>query len=101
MGWKQTVIEQRSQIRRLLKDSPSLRRQVPGAIAEELVEARTLASLDLVQFGEQPLTDPGTLAFTEDQVLVPGCRIDGYPESEPISTRTPGPIVELSDTFCT
>jgi hypothetical protein len=27
--------------------------------------------------------------------------IDRYPVSEPISTRTPGPIVELIDTFCT
>src|SRR6185437_10117634 len=41
-SWKRTVVEQRSQIARLLKDSPSLRQLVPAAIAEEMADARAL-----------------------------------------------------------
>jgi 1,6-anhydro-N-acetylmuramate kinase len=70
-GWKRTVVEQRSQIARLLKDSPSLRQLVPAAIAEEMADARALALLDLAEFGEQPSADPGSLMFSEEQVLGP------------------------------
>ena len=70
-GWKRTVIEQRSQIGRLLSDSPSLRAQVPDAIAEELSDARKLALLDLAEFAEQPADDPDNLIFSKDQVLGP------------------------------
>ncbi len=70
-GWKRTIVEQRTQIARLLKDSPGLRRAAPAVIAEELPDARTLALLDLAEFGEQPLGTPETLAFNEEQVFGP------------------------------
>jgi hypothetical protein len=68
-GWRRIVIEQRSQVARLLKDSPSLRQVVPIAIDEELADARLLALLDLAEFGEQPATSSETLTFSADQVL--------------------------------
>jgi hypothetical protein len=71
-GWQRTVVEQRLQIGRLLKDSPSLRQLVPEAINDEMAGACTLALLDLAEFGERPLADPGQLTFSEDQVLGPG-----------------------------
>jgi Domain of unknown function DUF29 len=71
-GWQRTVVEQRLQIGRLLKDSPSLRQLVPAAIDDEMAGARTLALLDLAEFGEQPLADPDDLTFSEDHVLGPG-----------------------------
>jgi hypothetical protein len=71
-GWQRTVVEQRLQIGRLLKDSPSLRQLVPDAINDEMAGAGTLALLDLAEFGEQPLADSGHLTFSEDQVLGTG-----------------------------
>ena len=74
-GWQRTVVEQRLQIGRLLKDSPSLRQLVPEAINDEMAGARMLALLDLAEFGEfgeQPLADPGQLTFSEKHVLGPG-----------------------------
>jgi hypothetical protein len=70
-GWKRTIVEQRIQIGRLLKDSPSLRPIVPGAIGEELADARKLALLDLAEFAEQPIAGPEALAFGEAEVLGP------------------------------
>ena len=70
-GWQRMVVEQRLQIARLLKDSPSLRRLVPAAIREELDGARALALLDLAQFEEPLLADAAALRFSEDQVLGP------------------------------
>ena len=70
-GWKRTIAEQRVQIGRLLKDSPSLRPLVPNAIRDELQDARMLAVLDLAEFGERPMADPQTLVFSETQVLGP------------------------------
>jgi hypothetical protein len=71
-GWQRTVIEQRLQIGRLLKDSPSLRQLVPEAIHDEIAGARMLALLDLAEFDEQPLADPDHLTFSEEEVLGPG-----------------------------
>jgi Domain of unknown function DUF29 len=70
-GWKRTVVEQRSQIARRLKDSPSLRQLVPAAIAEEMADARALALLDLAECGAQSSADTGSLMFSEEQVLGP------------------------------
>src|SRR3954468_5676892 len=38
-GWRETVIEQRNEIRRLMEDSPSLRRSVESAIVREVSSA--------------------------------------------------------------
>jgi hypothetical protein len=70
-GWKRTIAEQRVQIARLLKDSPSLRQAVPDAIRDELADARMLALLDLAEFDERPTADPQSLVFTDAQVLGP------------------------------
>ena len=71
-GWKRTIVEQRSQIRILLDDSPSLVQRVPEAISRELPSALALALSDLAEFDEQPAMDSDDLAFTPDQVLGPG-----------------------------
>jgi hypothetical protein len=70
-GWKRTIVEQRTQIGRLLRNSPSLRQLVPDAIANEMADAGTLALLDLAEFGEQPTKTLTDLTFTPDQVLGP------------------------------
>ena len=70
-GWRRTVVEQRLQLSRLLKDSPSLRPFVSEAIAEELPGARTLATLDLAEVDEPPKADPEGISPSEDQMLGP------------------------------
>jgi len=70
-GWLQTVRRERTGVRVLIKDSPSLKPIIPALIDEELPEARTNVSADLADCGEQPATDPATLTFTTDQVLGP------------------------------
>ena len=70
-GWKRTIAEERVQIGRLLKDSPSLRQAVPDLIRDELADARMLALLDLAEFDEHPTADPQGLVFTDTQVLGP------------------------------
>jgi hypothetical protein len=69
VGSRRTVVEQRIQIERLLKDSPSLRPLVPAAIQEEMADARTLALLDLAEFGEQSSANSAALTFDEAQVI--------------------------------
>jgi Domain of unknown function DUF29 len=68
-GWERTVITQRDAIAKLLRDSPSLRREVPAIIAAELPTARRLALLSLAEHGETPGVDVATLQFREDEVL--------------------------------
>ena len=68
-GWKRTIVGQRAQVERLLKDSPSLRPMVPTAISDAMRSAQELAGLELEEFDEQRLADPAHLTFGEDQVL--------------------------------
>jgi len=68
-GWERTLIVQREGIRRLLKDSPSLRHEVAGIIAEELPTVRRLALLALEEHSEVPTIDVERLSFTEVDVL--------------------------------
>jgi hypothetical protein len=70
-GWRETIIEQRAEIRTLLEDSPSLRSTVPAIIGKELPAARAAALASLAGYNEPPLVDPGDLDFTADQVLGP------------------------------
>ena len=44
--WRRTIVEQRFRLRRLLDESPSLRREIPGILAEIHDHAVNLASLD-------------------------------------------------------
>jgi hypothetical protein len=68
-GWQDSVIEARSAIRRLLRDSPSLRGDLPEIVQAETAEARELASRSLSLFGETPRVALDTLRYDEAQVL--------------------------------
>jgi hypothetical protein len=70
-GWRRTIVEQRSQLERVLQDSPSLRAQLPDLIRAEFAGAKRLALMDLAEHAEQPALDPDSLEFTPDQVLGP------------------------------
>jgi hypothetical protein len=67
--WRDTVRRARREIERLLKDSPSLRREVAGIVADETGPARALVLDNLRDYGEQPLEDVAAVAYTEAQVL--------------------------------
>ncbi len=67
--WRDTVRRARREIERLLKDSPSLRREVAGIVADETGPARALVLNNLQDFGEQPLMDIESVTYTEAQVL--------------------------------
>jgi len=71
-GWRATIINARREIAGILRDSPSLRREVEGLIAEEARAAAELASADLRPHGEladliRARFDQG--GFTSEQVL--------------------------------
>lgn len=51
-GWKLTIHEARNDIAALLQDSPSLRREIDGIIAEEVGLAAEFAAADLEEHGE-------------------------------------------------
>lgn len=70
-GWRRAILEQRSQIRVLLEDSPSLAQRVAEAISSELPTARELALADLDEFDEPTQARIADLTFTGDQVLGP------------------------------
>jgi hypothetical protein len=70
-GWRETILEQRRRVARLLKESPSLRPEVPQAIAEELDDAKAQAAIALQGYNERPRVDPSGLEFTAEQVLGP------------------------------
>ncbi len=68
-GWRETIIEQRNEIIRLLEDSPSLRQTVDRTIAGEMDRARYQASAALNDNREAPLLELRTLSYTAKQVL--------------------------------
>jgi hypothetical protein len=68
-GWKDSIVRARREIERLLADSPSLRREIAGIIAQELPGTSTLVRIGLKDYGEQPLIDIDQVTYTEDQVL--------------------------------
>ena len=68
-GWAETIRAQRDEIERVLKEAPSLRRTVPGVIAEELRGAGRRVHAALADYGEQSRVDIGALSFSEEQVL--------------------------------
>jgi hypothetical protein len=47
LGWRDTILEQRDEIDRLLADAPSLRARVPSIIAAEMDRARRRAEAAL------------------------------------------------------
>ena len=68
-GWRDTVRRGRRDLEPRLKDSPSLRRDVPDMIVDEMTEARVLVRDKLKDHGEQPLIDLDQVSYTADQVL--------------------------------
>jgi hypothetical protein len=72
VGWRATIIDARREIAGILRDSPSLRREVEYLISEEARAAAELASADLRQHGElaeviRARSEQG--GFTSEQVL--------------------------------
>jgi hypothetical protein len=68
-GWRETIIEQRSEIERVIEDSPSLRQTIGRVIAREIVPARRQASVALTGHGETPHVDANQLSYSEPEVL--------------------------------
>lgn len=71
-GWRVTILEARSEVADILRDSPSLRREVDALIDEEASSAAGLACGDLAQYGESPATIEARVeqgGFTAEQVL--------------------------------
>lgn len=71
-GWAGTVLRERDEISRLLKDAPSLRREVARMIADEAPRAAKRVAFDLCAYGETDTALSARLAatsHTEDQVL--------------------------------
>jgi hypothetical protein len=68
-GRRDTIRRARGEIERRLEDSPSLRRETAGIVAQEANRVRGLVRSNLQDYGEQPLIDLDTISYTEGQVL--------------------------------
>jgi hypothetical protein len=68
-GWRETIAAQRSEIERVVEDSPSLRQIVARTIAKEIGAARHQASVALADHAERPQIDIDLLSYTEAEVL--------------------------------
>ncbi|MGH7040341.1 MAG: DUF29 domain-containing protein [Stellaceae bacterium] len=71
-GWRLTIGEARGEIADVLRDSPSLRREVDQMIAEEMSRAAELAAADFDEHGElaEKIRDQiERIGFTADEVI--------------------------------
>lgn len=71
-GWRSTILEARSEIDAVLRDSPSLRRDVDRLITEQLATAAELAAADLGRHREPAAAVRARIQrsrFTAEQVL--------------------------------
>ena len=68
-GWKLTIINAQAEMRKLLRDNPSLRRELPNLIADELSSTRKLVRQKMALYDETPTVDLEALSFSEAQVL--------------------------------
>jgi hypothetical protein len=71
-GWRETIIDARTEIDFLLEDSPSLRREADAMIAKQSEVAAKLATRDLDEHGEPTEAVRARLAqggFSAEQVL--------------------------------
>lgn len=73
-SWQSTLRDQRRQTDKLLKESPSLRPQVPVLIGEAYPDALADA---LDETGLRPQAFPADCPFTADQILDPSYVPDG------------------------
>lgn len=71
-GWIETVLRERTRVERVVEDSPSLRRELPGMVRDEMRRTGKLTTALLAQYEE---ADPAIQAaisaadYTTDQVL--------------------------------
>ena len=80
-GWRRTIRQARDEIRQILTDSPSLRREVLRVIKEETRHAVELAARDMEEHDELSALQLPSLrkaSYTEEQVLG-----DWFPEEPP------------------
>jgi hypothetical protein len=71
-GWRSTILDARAEIEDILRDSPSLRRQIDAAIVEQVGSAAKRAGNDLSRHGEAIEKIRARLergGFTADEVL--------------------------------
>jgi hypothetical protein len=68
-GWRDTVLEQRDELTRLLLAAPSLRGQVSAVIAAELPAARRRVRVALTAYNETPGIDLDAVSYSTDDVL--------------------------------
>ena len=68
-GWQETIDRSRLDIELLLRDSPSLRREVPGVVADQARDARRLVRLSMERYGQQPTADLEAMTFGVGDVL--------------------------------
>jgi hypothetical protein len=80
-GWRRSIRLARLQIERLLRDNPSLRREVRRLVNEAIKDGIELAIIDLEEQAEIDTTDYARLrrgSYTREQVLG-----DFFPEAPP------------------
>lgn len=65
-SWQSTIVEQRSRIRRLLRDSPSLRRHVAQVLEEDYPTIRLRTQIET---GLPPEALPAACPWMEEQIL--------------------------------
>lgn len=68
-GWRETIAEQRSEIERVIEDSPSLRQAVDRLITREIGPARRQVAAALTDHGETPQIDLDHFGYSEAEVL--------------------------------
>jgi hypothetical protein len=68
-GWQATIVRARSDVERLLRDSPSIRPLVGEMIRQELPTARRVAAVELSRHGEEPRISPDALTYAEKHVV--------------------------------
>jgi hypothetical protein len=68
-GWRDTILEQRDELTRLLLAAPSLRGRISAVIATELPAARRRARVALAAYNETPGIDLDTVSYSTDDVL--------------------------------
>lgn len=80
-GWRHTIRQARGEIDQILRDSPSLKREVPRLISEETRPAIELAIRDMEEYDELHSLQLPSLrraSYSEEQVLG-----DWFPEEPP------------------
>ena len=70
-GWRVTVAREREQVRKMLADSPSLRRQLDRITQDEMAPARKFAELAMLEFRDQVAPIPDS--YSTAQVLDDWC----------------------------